>query len=344
MRERIAIVGAGIIGSVAAREIVASRPQAQVVLIDRDMAGLGASQRSAGVHFPIGRTGRIRSMAAFSEAYYARLAATAPHLPFHTLNLYAVVSQEKAPAVRGTFIAAGEVRTAPPECEGLLPWPNGFATWHVPGCHYADVGALVRFMAGQLRGQLTLLEGVAVEAVTEQPGGIELVLGTGDTLQVEKAVLAPGPWITADGWRELIEPLGVRTKKIVALHLDHPIADDAAAALFPEEDAFIVPMPDRGHWLYSYTCPEWDVVPDELGTGISQRNLCEARDILRRYAPEATPTIRAGRVFCDAYSPTREPIVAAVGHTGNVIFAGAANGSGYRLAPGIATEVTRLLN
>jgi glycine/D-amino acid oxidase-like deaminating enzyme len=103
-------------------------------------------------------------------------------------------------------------------------------------------------------------------------------------------------------------------------------------------------MPDRGYWLFSYTCLEWDVVPDELHSGISHRNLREAHDILRRYAPEETPSIRAGRVFCDAYSPTREPIVAVAGHTGNVIFAGAANGSGYRLAPGIATEVVQLLN
>ena len=36
--------------------------------------------------------------------------------------------------------------------------------------------------------------------------------------------------------------------------------------------------------------------------------------------------------------------VAVVGATGNVIFAGGAGGSGYRLAPGIAAEVTRLLN
>jgi glycine/D-amino acid oxidase-like deaminating enzyme len=344
MSQRIAVVGAGIIGALAAREILTSRPDARVWLIDRDLVGLGASQRSAGVHFPIGRTERIRSMATFSQAYYARWAVAAPTLPFHKLNLYAVASSEVEPAIRSMFVAADKVSMPPSESEGLLPWPEGFVFWHVPGCHYADVSTLVRVVARELRERATLLEGVAVVAVAERLDGADVTLGTGDILQVEKVVLAPGPWIKTDGWCEFIEPLGLRVKKIVAFHLDHPLPDGATAVLFPEEDAFIVPMHDRGYWLFSYTCPEWDVAPDELHGGISDRNLTEAKAILRRYAAGSAPTIRAGRVFCDAYSPAREPVVGAVGTTGNVIFAGGACGSGYRLAPGIASEVTRLLN
>lgn len=344
MPQRIAIVGAGIIGTLAAREILTSRPDALVWLIDRDLAGLGASQRSAGVHFPIGRSERVRSMATFSQAYYARWAAAAPRLPIHQLDLYAVVSSEVGPAVRGTFLAADDVSIPPSECKGLLPWPEGFAFWHVPGCHYADVGTLVRMLARELRGRANLLEGVAVAAVAERPHGVDVTLGTGDVLQVEKVVLAPGPWVDSDGWCELTAPLGLRVKKIVAFHLDHPLPGGAAAVLFPEEDAFIVPMHDRGHWLFSYTCPEWDVAPDELHGGITDRNLSEAQAILRRYGAGLAPKICAGRVFCDAYSPAREPVVGTVGATGNVIFAGGACGSGYRLAPGIADEVTRLLN
>ena len=344
MPERIAVVGAGIIGSLAAREIVASRPMAQVFLIDRGMVGLGASQRSAGVHIPIGKTERTRSMAAFSEHYYAQLAAAAPSLIFHALDLYAVVSHEAVTAFRHTLVACSDASLTPPKCNGLLPWPTGFTTLPIPGCHYADVGTLARFVARELRDHVSLLEGVAVEAIAEQRDGLDLMLGTKDTLLVDKVVLAPGPWVHAAGWRELIEPLDLRVKKIVAFHLDDPITEQPAAVLFPEEDAFIIPMPDRGHWLYSYTCPEWDVVPDGVNGGVSDLNLREGRAVLQRYAPEPAPAIRSGRVFCDAYSPTREPVVATVGKGGRVIFAGAANGSGYRLAPAIAAEVAQLLN
>jgi glycine/D-amino acid oxidase-like deaminating enzyme len=48
-------------------------------------------------------------------------------------------------------------------------------------------------------------------------------------------------------------------------------------------------------------------------------------------------------VFCDAYSPDREPVVRALDAGARLIFAGAASGSGYRLAPAIAAECTDLL-
>lgn len=345
MQERIAVVGAGIIGSIAAREIVSSRPAAQVLLIDRDMVGLGASQRSAGVHFPIGKTERTRSMAAFSECYYAELGSIAPGPLFRSLDLYAVMSHEAVCAFRQTLVAAGEGNPAPPACNGLLSWPHGFAALPVPGCHCADVGSLARFVVRELADRINLLEGVAVEAIAEKCDGLDLMLGSGETLAVDKVVLTPGPWVHAAGWREAVEPLNLRVKKIVAFHLDGPVTEPAAAMLFPEEDAFIVPMPDRKQWLYSYTCPEWDVVPDGVNGGVNEGNLREARAVLRRYAPvETAPAIRSGRVFCDAYSPAREPVVSRIGKTGRIIFAGAANGSGYRLAPGIAREVVQLLN
>jgi glycine/D-amino acid oxidase-like deaminating enzyme len=48
-------------------------------------------------------------------------------------------------------------------------------------------------------------------------------------------------------------------------------------------------------------------------------------------------------VFCDAYSPSREPLVRTLDHDARIVFAGAANGSGYRLAPAIAAEAADLL-
>ncbi|MDT1000338.1 FAD-binding oxidoreductase, partial [Pseudomonas aeruginosa] len=75
-----------------------------------------------------------------------------------------------------------------------------------------------------------------------------------------------------------------------------------------------------------------------------RQNLDEAQAVLRRYAPDLADRLRSGRVFCDAYSPSREPIVAKIGGGGRIIFAGAANGSGYRLAPAIAAETLSLLD
>ena len=48
--------------------------------------------------------------------------------------------------------------------------------------------------------------------------------------------------------------------------------------VFEDEDAFLLPVASRGHWLFSYTCTEWDVDPDALTGGVSAANLGAARE------------------------------------------------------------------
>jgi glycine/D-amino acid oxidase-like deaminating enzyme len=52
----------------------------------------------------------------------------------------------------------------------------------------------------------------------------------------------------------------------------------------------------------------------------------------------------SGRVFCDAYSPDRQPVIRPLDAAGRIVFAGAAGGSGYRLAPAIASETADVLH
>src|SRR5205823_1753658 len=119
---------------------------------------------------------------------------------------------------------------------------------------------------------------------------------------------------------------------------------DARAVVFHDEDAFLLPLPDRGHWLFSYTCPEWDVDPDEPATGLLSRHLRQARACLRRYAPGLLPAGVSGRMFYDAYSGDGEPVVRPLDPTGRVVFVGAANGSGYRLAPAMVADAADLMD
>lgn len=344
MAERIAILGAGIAGCLIARELAAARPAARIALLDRDLAGLGASQRSAGIQFPVGRTERVRRWAAASRDYYRELAVRHPEAGHHPLVAVAACRPERAAELRAHCIEPGALRSGLDAPGGLIGPRADVATWALPGSHAADVGGLVQWLARGLRGAATLLEGSAVESVEETGDLVRVALASGESLEVDRLVLAPGPWANAAPWRALTAPLEIKIKKVVAFHLDHPLDAGAAAILFPEEDAFVVPLVHRGHWLYSYACPDWDHDPDAPAAGISRANLDQAGAILGRYAPDAVGRIRGGRVFCDAYSPGREPIVTTVGSSGRIVFAGAANGSGYRLAPAIATEALALLS
>lgn len=343
MARRIGVIGAGIIGCLVAKELLAAFPGADIVVLERDLAGSGASRRSAGVHFPTGRTAGVRSMASYSQAYYEDLHRARPELPIFPIDLYAVSSPEAAETVRADFIEPGEL--CHPAAAGALAADIGPGTvsWNVPGCQIADVANLVAALARELRERVQLLEGAAVTFVAERGGQVEVSLASGQTLAFSELVLAPGPWVGDEAWSHLTGSLGIRVKKVVAFHLERAVERTSCALLFPEEDAFLVPLPYRGHWLFSYTCTEWDVLPDRLDRGVSEADLRDARRVLVRYAPELEPALRSGRVFCDAYSASREPVVSAVGASGNVVFAGAANGSGYRLAPAIARAAAHLL-
>ncbi len=340
----VAIVGAGIAGCMAGREIAARNPAADVVLLDQDLAGSGASRRSAGLHVPAGGTPRIRRMTAFSQDRYRRLRETDPALPIHPLGMTVVAAESSAARLREIYLdEAGLTRTdRVPNADVRIP--DGAGAWTVQGAQYADVHALVQVLTRDLRAHARVREGLRVEGVESTGDGVALLLGTGETLTAARALLTPGPWIDSPAWKSLLAPLGIRVKKIVALHVDRRPSPADHVVVFPDEDAFLLPVRHRGHWLFSYTCEEWDVDPRTPADGLSAADLGEARRVLARYAPALVEHCASGRVFCDAYSPGREPQVRTLDDAGRIVFAGAANGSGYRLAPAIASEAADLLH
>jgi D-arginine dehydrogenase len=333
----IAVVGAGIIGCLVARELTARDPETLITVLDRDAVGAGTSRRSAGLHLPRGNSDRTRRMSAFSHAYYADLKRRHPRLPIHPVGATVITGPGNAlanylPDARPTPVPAGPV-TLPP----------GSSTWRIAGAHYCDVYGLAQALAAQLRPRVTFAEGVAVTDLV--PGGdrVTVKTGIGEHLAVGRVIVAPGPWLAAPAWRDLLAPLGLRVKRVAALHVKKRPSPDDEAVLFDTDDAFLLPLAHRGHWLFSYSSREWDVDPDRAG-GLSAAEFTAARDCLRRYSPALADACRGGRVFCDAYSPDRDPVVRALDASGRIVFAGAACGSGYRLGPAIAAEAADLVH
>src|SRR5436305_1966397 len=153
-----AVIGAGVIGCLIARELAARDPRARITVLDRDAAGAGASRLSAGLHLLIGATPRLRDMSAHSHGYYAGLARRPP---------------------------------------------------------------------------------------------------------------------------------GLRVKKVAALHIVQRPGPGVGAVLFARDDAFLLPLAHRGHWLLSYCCQEWDVAPGEL-TGLLASDTAAGHRLLRHFAPAMT--------------------------------------------------------
>jgi D-arginine dehydrogenase len=342
----VAVIGGGVIGSLVARRIIHRYPSGSVLLLERDAVGSGASRRSAGLHFPRGASERVRRMSEYSQEFYEKLRAGWPGAPIHPVGMS--VLSEAAPGELGAIYAGPVRRDGSPAaldaCGAEVRVPPGMSVWEVEGAHYTDVHRLVQGIVTGLHPRVAVREAVRVTGLEPGGDGVRLTLSTGERLSPDRVVLAPGPWLASPAWAHLLAPLGARVKRVVALHIDHPADETDRAVVFHDEDAFLLPLAYRGHWLFSYTCQDWDVDPDRLGAELAARDLEEARACLSRYAPSLARRCVSGRVFCDAYSPSRQPLVRRLDPHGRVVFAGAANGSGYRLAPAIAEEAVQLLD
>jgi glycine/D-amino acid oxidase-like deaminating enzyme len=283
-------------------------------------------------------------MSACSHGYYADLRARRPGLPIYPVGATVVSGPG---GLDGQYLdqaaplpASGmRGRAAQPGAAAVA----GARLWHIAGCHYCDVYRLAQALAAELRPRVTFAEGVAVTGLEPVGGGVTVHTSSGDRVAAGAVVLAPGPWLSAPGWRHLVAPLGLRVKKIVALHIERRPGPADEVVVFDSDDAFLLPARHRGHWLFSYCCREWDVDPDRAPAGLSARDVRAARECLLRWSPALAGACAGGRVFCDAYSPDGEPVVCALEDTGRIVFAGAASGSGYRLAPAIASQAVDLL-
>ncbi|MFD8981629.1 NAD(P)/FAD-dependent oxidoreductase [Streptomyces sp. NPDC059564] len=342
-RTDVAVVGAGILGVLIAREVLTRDPAATVTVLDRDMIGSGATRRSAGLHFPRGADDTVRTLAAESERFYADLATARPDLPIHPLGMTVLAPESAEERLREVYLPEAKLRWTTELPPSIRKLPANFGAWEGDGCQYADVHTLTQLLAAELRERVAFREGVAVTTVAAGPGGARLTLTGGATLNAGHVVIAPGPWLAEPAWRELVAPLGARVKKIVALHIEKPPAPGDRAVVLHTEDAFLLPFHHRGHWLFSYTCQEWDVDPGAVDPALTAGHLREARALLTRYAPDLAAHCRSGRVFCDAYGPGGTPLVTPLDPYGRLVFAGAASGSGYRLAPALAARAADLI-
>src|SRR5262245_16125290 len=137
-RPTTAVIGAGIIGCLIARELADRDRGASIVVLDRDAVGAGASRRSAGLFLPLGASARMRRMSAYSQAYYADLRARRRDLPIRPVGTTVITSGAAAQRIGDRYHAAASPVSARLGCRSLSV-PDGARAWRMPCCHHADV-------------------------------------------------------------------------------------------------------------------------------------------------------------------------------------------------------------
>ncbi|TAM50372.1 MAG: FAD-binding oxidoreductase [Paraburkholderia sp.] len=349
----LVIVGGGIVGAWTLWLAQRRFPQWRILLIERFRNSEGATAHSAGVLLATGRTPRERHLAALGAQLYSEIRASL-NLRTSAADVFWVTAAANAPALREVAVdfAIDETPVSPRALQGRLPAPlelaanevllrGGQAVSHDPA---SIARALIE---ATLRApQVFCVEGAGVRALARHKVGVEVRLDDGCAVYAARAVVAVGPWLVGEPFAQMFGALSpvraVRIKKVVALHVDRVPPPDAAAVFLPQADAYLMPLPLRKQWLFSFRADEWDCRPLKHALEISAQDREAALRIVDRYGLGPRDAYRGGRVFCDAYTPTGEPLVERVPEA-PIVLAGAGSGAGFRLSPGLAHEALRLL-
>ena len=332
----LVVVGAGIVGALAAAQAVRRHPDWRILLVDRALIGGGATRYSAALCIPFGRDGEHRRMERESDRFYRDLRAELPGLPIRDLPCFVVAREGSLEEVR-TRCTAGDLREVPAETlvstfPGLALAADERLLGGLTGSY-----ALPEPVTLALALRTTVWEGVEITGLRPEGDGVELATADGRAIAARRVILAPGPWALREPAGDLARSAGVRVKKVVALHLDLcPGADDPVLYFF-DADAFLLPVVERRHWLFSYTCQVWDYAP-EGSHRITEEDRENGLAILARYCPELAARCTGGRVFCDSYGPEWVPVVTAAAAAPQIVLATAGSGAGYRLGPAIARQ------
>jgi len=332
----LVVVGAGIVGALAAAQAVRRHPDWRVLLVDRALIGGGATRYSAALCIPFGRDEEHRRMERESDRFYRELRAELPGLPIRDLPCFVVAREGSLAEVR-TRCTTGDLREVPVEAlTAVFPGLSLAADERLLG-GLAGSYALAEPVTSALALRAMVWEGVEITGLRPEREGVELATADGRAIAARRAILAPGPWALREPAGDLARGAGVRIKKVVALHLDLRPGPDDPVLYFFDADAFLLPVVERRHWLFSYTCQVWDYAP-EGSHRITEEDRGNGLAILARYCPELATRCTGGRVFCDSYGPEWVPVVTASAAAPQIVLATAGSGAGYRLGPAIARQ------
>ncbi len=181
-RYDVAVVGAGIVGLAVAREVLARRPGARVIVIDRHAAvaqqqtGHNSGVIHAGVYYT---PGSLKARLCVQGARMMREFCDEQRVPYERCGKLIVAVDETeldrladletrghangVPGLRR--VAAAEIAEIEPECRGV-------AALHSPGTGIVDFAAVARAIEGDLRGRgVTFALGCEITAIRRRPGG-----------------------------------------------------------------------------------------------------------------------------------------------------------------------------
>lgn len=349
----LAVVGGGVLGLMTALFARRRHPRWRLAVIDRSLAGQGATRYSACLDYPYGSAPGVRELSLRSQDLFRRLRQEGADLPIVDLDLYGACDESRLESVRTRLTRPAErcppgPGLEPPRIPGAidgLALPAGSAVLRGLKATRCTDDSLADCLLQRLLAEpgTDLVEGAEVAHVGAEGGAQRLLTRDGRSFQARRVALCLGPWLVRGLPGLTGQASGLRVKKVVALHLPGAPAPGAPVICLFDHDAFFLPQPEKRRWLFSFRSEHWDCEPDPAALHLGADDLARAGAILARHLGAELPQPLGARVFCDAYSPAGEPSIAAVDGLPCCVAVGGAGGSGVRLAPGIAELALALI-
>jgi glycine oxidase len=300
----VVVVGGGVIGLACAWR--ARQRGLDVVVLERDRPGRGATHAAAGVLGPDPETPGFTALARRSAELWPAMAEELGDVGYTHCGSLALAYENDTPDLRGEWLDRGTVLALEPgvsrECVGgiLLADDASVDPRRV-------VDALCSSLAGAVRG------GTDVVEVTPH----EVEVADGSRLGAERVVLAAGAWVA----RRLVRRLPVRPVKGQTLRLRGPLP---ATRIIRSEHVYVVPRAN-GETVIGATVEEAgfdesvsDAATAELLAGaaralpaIAELELVEASVGLRPGTPDDGPLIGEWEGFVVAGGHYRNGILLA---------------------------------
>jgi len=345
-----AIVGGGILGTMAYHYASLAAPRNRHILFERNTIGCGSTGYSGGLMPIIGTTTAALSMAERSRELYWNLLAADPVAPVGQRDTYWILPNERRPDLEAAVGRAMEARDIlPPELRGIYPdlrLPENYIIAFDSQVWVADPYRLTQRLLMQAvdaggPGSM-VIEGVGIEDIVREDGCLRLDRSDGRSTRVRRVIAAPGPWVTRGATGTWADESGIRTKRTVCLHFRRTVPHPAPVVIFYDEQAFILPQPERHRILMNYTAEEWDVTPLIGEMHITENDNSTAFGVLGRFLPNLMKDYTGGQVFCDAYAPHRQPKVEYIDALPGCVMLAGGSGSGVRFAPALAERAIEL--
>lgn len=342
----LVIVGAGITGTFAAYLAAEKQKGLRILLIDRGLLGGGTTHYSLGLDYPYGHTELKQTMTKESITLWNDLLPLLSDLQ-REVPLYGLVSREKWPKVKNGLLNKNAVQTDSQFDTRIKPrFSKDQILLTGLSCKYNQTREITQRLARRFASMSEnnkLWECIEVKGIEPGPTSFSLDLVGHPAIITEKLLLCMGPWIVQSPFMDFFKDTQVRTKKIVSLFIDKPPQLTDPAFFFFDEDAFLLPMTESSRWMFSFTIYTWDCHPNAPLWEITAEDRQVGISLLEKYLPEFVPYCHGGRAFCDAYHHDWTPLITASKAYKNLVVATGGSGSGFRLAPSMASRALHSL-